>query len=178
MMTKQPDADGRYALSGREYDSIRYIWTAFSTLDAYSASLKDRLKLIPGGWRDIRLLHAVSKNLERKLFDTVPIRKAAAMKAEMNNSSLTMSVRMADQRLPGIMYMDEHALIALIDLLVSRECLLCEKCGKDAKRCVIRRTIEDVMHYDLEPAPNPEDCPLAGWITIRREEAECETGKS
>ena len=44
--------------------------------------------------------------------------------------------------------------------VVGYECFCCEKAGKDARRCQLRRDIEATYHYDYPD--DGKECPFAG----------------
>ena len=56
-MLKPMDKDGKYPLTGREYNALRCIVLSKNEVTNSIDSLKDRFHLIPGGWRDARMIY-------------------------------------------------------------------------------------------------------------------------
>ena len=168
-MVSRPDADGRYPLSGREWAAYRCLIVAVNELDVCANELRGRLKLIPGGWRDLRMLSTVSYKLFNALAETIPQKKLLAIQEEIHNSQIQLVVRSPLHTMPpSVVYIDEKAFIAVMDRLINTECWCCEKTGKDVKRCEIKKLIMDVLHYDTDPSQAPADgrCELAGHTSI------------
>ena len=172
-MKTKPDRDGRYDLTGREWNAIRCLQVAMNEVDVTFPALWERLKLIPYGRRDIKMvLSRLSKMLD-DLYTTIPAKKLLAMKTEIQHSQIRLCVRGADNSMPpGVVYIDEAAFIRLMDRMISQECWCCEKVGKEVKRCEILKCIEDVLHYSSDPDSCPVDgrCELAGCTSVLKEE--------
>ena len=176
-MLGKPDPDGRYPMSGREFSAYRCLIVAVNELDVCIDALKDRLKLIPGGWRDMRMLSTVSYKLFNALAETIPSRKLRAIQAEIQNCEIRLVVRGADRSmLKSVVYIDEQPFIRLMNHVISQECWCCEKCGKEAKKCEIRQLVTDVLHYDSSDGELRKDdmCELAGHTSIILEEESTE----
>ena len=172
-MLRKPDEDGRYPLSGREWNALRCVQTAMNELDVCQDYLKERLKLTRNGWRFLRAALAMMDRVCDLIYSTVPRKKLMAMREEVRHSQIRLIVKGADDRMPpGIVYVDEDAFIAVMDYVISQECWCCEKTGKDVKRCRIKQLILGVLHYESDPAEFPEDghCELAGHTSSRRDE--------
>ena len=71
-MWKQPDENGRYPMSNPEYQALRALFGAKNALEQTSKDIERRVRLIPGGWRDFRMLVAVLDRLLAAVLRTVP----------------------------------------------------------------------------------------------------------
>lgn len=172
-MKTKPDADGRYPLTGREWNAIRCIQCAMNEVDVCQETLKDRLRLTKHGWRFLRIALGMMEKVCDMLYETIPAKKLIAMREEIRHSQIRLCVKGADNQMPpGVIYIDEMAFIRMMNRLINQECWACEKRGKDVKRCEILRVIEDVLHYESDPAELPKDgsCELAGCSSILKEE--------
>ncbi len=74
-MWKQPDEKGRYPMSNAEYQALRALFGAKNALEQTSKDIERRMRLIPGGWRDFRMLVSVLDKLLMSVLRTVPQKK-------------------------------------------------------------------------------------------------------
>lgn len=58
--------------NGRERAIIEYLAALDAQLIAHQDVLRERLKLIPNGWRQWRLMTATANNLLTAIYDTLP----------------------------------------------------------------------------------------------------------
>jgi len=174
-MIRQIDADGRAKMTGKEYQALLRLFAAISALKEVGPVLWDRLALVGG------MARCNYKNAERKLDDicnqilgTVPTNKLIAMQRELK--AVKVYLRIGPDAAPHgqdqVIYVDEGAFLRLLDQIVGMNCLLCEKTGKEVKRCEWLKLIEDVLPYGPDPELDPADgtCQIAGRSTIIDEE--------
>lgn len=168
-MLGQPDEDGRYALSGKEYNSLRHLIVALDQMVKEEESLTERLRTIPNGLRDYRMLRVVMDHLMDKIFDTIPTKKLVALQKELDNSKIALTVKWASTPTEGVAYVKENAFVNLLNMLISMECWSCDKKNKEVEKCPIRQAYFDCLHYGLSPDQVPQDgsCALAGWTSVR-----------
>lgn len=172
-MIKKPDADGRYPLTGREWQALRCLIVALNELDVCNEQLRDRCSLIPGGWRDLRLMLRLAEKLWDSITKTIPDKKLRVISEEIKHCHISLVVEgassVADK---SVVWMDESAYVHMMDRIIGQECWCCERTGKDVKRCEIKKLILSTLRYESDPAEYPEDgaCELAGHTTILREE--------
>lgn len=168
----QSDEKGCYKLSGKEYMELLHLFAASSTLKYNEPHLKERLQLIPNGWRDYRMLCVRIDKLLEKILKTVPTKKLYAIRKDLR--SVKMRVVMSDEASTtvrdgsGVVSVNEDALISMLNLIVQMECMFCDKKGSKAKNCPYLKMIEDVIPYDHDPGLDPEDgsCQLAGRTSV------------
>ena len=177
-MLSKPDADGMRPLSGKEYAALKCVIVAFNELDKCAEYLHERCSLIPGGWRDMKLVLSKIDRLRIDIGETIPYAKRASINADIQHSQIVLHTIGADRsQTPDVVWIDEKAFVALMEYVVNLECWSCEKTGKDVKRCQIKRLLLDVLHYDSDPKEFPEDgrCELSGCTTARKEREHNET---
>lgn len=75
---RNPDEDGRYPLSYVEYQSLRSLFGAKNALEQTHNQLERRVRTIPGGWRDFRLLMTLVDKLLGAVLRTIPQKKIAS----------------------------------------------------------------------------------------------------
>lgn len=157
---REPDADGKYPLTMREYDALRTVFGALNALD--SETLKDRLKTTKYGWRDMRVSLAFMKKVLDKILMTIPPHKLLTLKEELNHTYCEVRIRGGGSAThPDCVYVSQKAIVAMIDRAIQLECLLCEKTAKEGKRCPLYRNIQALFPYELDE-PTDTCCPFAG----------------
>ena len=167
-MLKPMDKDGKYPLTGREYNALRCIVLSKNEVTNSIDSLKDRFRLIPGGWRDARMIYTRLAKLTAQLLDTVPDHKRRAMQHELDNSEISIHIKKADpSTLKGVIYVDEEAFVHIMDRIIGQDCWCCEKKGREVKHCEIRNLILDALHYGSEMPDGY--CELQGCSSVMQE---------
>lgn len=164
MQKPKKDADGRFHFSEREYYATRELFGIVSTFSKCAGELERRVREIPGGWRDLRLIQTLSEKLLIGILRTVPQKKLAAIKRELDNTEVLVNVRRSvstplREDTDGFTYVSQRALERITQRVVDFECFCCEKKGADAKRCQLRRDIEATYMYEY-PCPAKKECPF------------------
>ena len=162
----EKDADGRFHFSEREYYATRELFGIVSTFNKCSGELERRVREIPGGWRDFRLIQTLSEKLLIGILRTVPQKKLAAIKRELDNTEVLVNVRRdvsppSREETDGFTYVSQRALERITQRVVDFECLFCQKKGVDAKRCLLRRDIEATYNFEYD-CPAKQGCPFQG----------------
>lgn len=176
-MMKQPDADGRYPLSGHEYYSIQQLFGIVSSFEKAMSRLKERAALKPGTWRDMKMISAVGSKTITSLLSTVPIKKLKQIRIELNNTEVKAEVKGGGDGLPShknteFCYTPEAAVDLLIQNALEWQCLFCEKSTKEAKKCPYRVAIDACFPYE-RPGGTPELCKYSGYsLEVENEQPE------
>lgn len=155
--------DTRPPLSRSEYRALRQLFGVVDAWDEEGSLLKKRLDLIPGGWRDAKMLMSVSGKLLRKILETVPREKLLMIKKELNSTTCEVSVRntVAPVEKEAFTYVEEKAMERVTAKAMESECLFCEKRGREAKRCQLRKDIERLYMWDFPKIQNDAPCHFA-----------------
>ena len=160
-------------LSGREYGALRSFFGVVSTLAIAEDNLKERVKLIPNGWRNWRLVESVSYKLLQDLMYTLPLNKLKQIQTELAHTRCYVEVRREycnpaidpDEKM--MTYIPQRPFERIMAIAVNSECLFCDKTGKAAKRCPLRADLNAVYHFELEKELEEigrgGECPFAGW---------------
>lgn len=173
-MIQQIDKDGRARMTGKEYQALLRLFAAISALKEVDPILWDRLGLLSMGKCDYRNARKKLERITDDLLGTVPTNKLLAMQRELK--AVKVYLRIGPDAAPHgqdqVIYVDEGAFLRLLDQIVGMHCLLCEKTGRDVKRCEWLKLIEDVLPYGPDPELDPADgtCQIAGRSTIIDEE--------
>lgn len=162
----------RWHMSYQEYLAYQELCALVGTIGNLSKRLEKRLRAVPGGWRDARMLDAVSASLVARLCDTIPAEKLLAIRREIKHTQVYIRTRpdYGAKSKDDVTYVNEEALDRLVQRVMEMECHLCMKNRAEAKRCPIRKDIEAVYHFGLEVGKKDEGCPLAGLTYVREKE--------
>lgn len=166
-MWKKPDQDGRYPLSHAEYQALRAIFGAKNALEQTHHDLERRVRLIPGGWRDFRLVMTLIDKLMAAVLGTIPQKKLLAMRAELSRTICEIKVQgvtgtLSDDKLLTVV--PQGSLEYVITQSMKLDCWCCERC--DYKKCELFKAIQALYHYDFLKT---ETCPLADMTYIPEE---------
>jgi hypothetical protein len=169
------DGPGRYKLRDNEFGALIRLGAAWTVVDKTDEALKERCKAVPGLWRDMRLLMSLYPRVIGALMHTVPLKKLAIVDHEMRFVHLKVySGADPGVRRGEVIAVDENALLACLDEIMSLHCLLCDKTIHEAKtKCPYYHMITDLHAYEPEADPdmpkNPDGkCFLAGWDHLER----------
>lgn len=165
-MLKPKDAEGKIPLTGSEYDELRHIIIAFNELHSRIGAMKERLQTLPMGWCNARMIDVRMEKLVDQILSTVPTKKLQAFRDELRNSKIVLTVGWDAKKDDCTAYLPEKSLIALLDMLIRRDCWDCELKGKAAKKCPIRTTYLDCLHYEADREPADGSCEMAGMNSI------------
>ncbi len=157
-MWKQPDESGRYPMSNPEYQALRALFGAKNALEQTSKNIEQRMRLIPGGWRNFRMLVAVLDRLLAGVLRTIPQKKLLAIRAELSRTICEVHVQGVVQRKDDdlLTVVPQGALERVLDEALRFRCFGCERC--DYRHCEFYRAIDALYHYDF---PKTKTCPFA-----------------
>ena len=161
------DEDGFYPLSVREYAALRQMFGFVNVMD--EDALKERLKTIPSGWRDMRMMAAVSKHLVHELLTTVPIKKRLSIQSELRNTVCEIKFKPPSSKMEDCVVISRKALVRLMERAIDMDCLFCDKSLNECKRCTLYKDLNACFPYELaEPTDNK--CLFAGVSGLEAEE--------
>ena len=166
-MWKKPDEDGRYPLSYNEYQALRAIFGAKNALEQTHKQLEQRVRLIPGGWRDFKLIMAVLDKLLNAVLRTIPAKKLVQIRSELSRTICEIKLQGVTGGLPDdklLTVVPQGALETVVNESMTMKCFACERC--DYKRCELFKAIDSLYNYDF---PTPKTCPLADLTVIPEE---------
>ena len=143
--------DNRFPLSGREYHALRALFGNVSAFASCADELTKRTKAVPGAYRDMKCIMALSDKLLDSVLSTVPAKKLGMIRRDLKNVKVEVKVGrdFTGQKPDGYCYVPETPLTRLMDSVMSNECLLCDKQGAEAKKCQFRKDLDALMPWDL-----------------------------
>ena len=165
-MRMQPDSDGRYPMDIREYSALCMFVGTVHALEAHREELKDRLKLIPGGWRDMQLITTLADKLFKNVLGTVPVKKLKTMQRELPHMICETKINPAlkNQHLDDVI-IGLDALKKIVDRAMSIDCWACDKNKCDGRKCDLFKDVDACFPFELV-GENDNKCPLAGRLSL------------
>lgn len=150
-------------LTKKEYYTLRELFGIINSFEKCAQDLKARCQSIDGGWRDLRLIQSKSESLLHKLLMTVPREKLISIQKEL--PYITCEVKCVKDytgkaKSEGYSYVPDAELSRVVARLIGERCLLCDKSGKEHKRCNLYKDI--CALYPWEMPPRADRCPFAG----------------
>lgn len=155
-----PKADGRQDLSYREYQGLRSLFGSKNSLEINWTELTKRVKSIPNGYRDLRMLMSVTDKLLYKILETIPTERLKTIKKELDLTYCKVELASPMTKIDSAMVVvDEGPLYRLISEAVKYHCIGCDMTHKDAKRkCQFYKDIQSCYHYEFTKC---DTCPFA-----------------
>lgn len=108
-----------------------------------------RVRMVPGGWRDLKLVEAKLKTLLEKIMDTMPTEQIRAYAHSLHDADFTVGVRCravnneALRESEHAMYVSLSSLSALGDA-AQEKCMMCglDKAGQ--AKCPLRKALDEL----------------------------------
>lgn len=162
----------RTRMNYAEYTAFLELGALVGTIEGLSKRLEKRLRAVPGGWRDARMLDSVTASLLTRLCETIPLEKLLAIRKELDHTQVIIRTRpdYAAQSRDSVTYVNEEALDRLVQRVMDFECHMCDRSRAEAKRCQVRKDIEGIYHFGLNVGKADDACPLMGMSLVREKE--------
>ena len=145
------EINGRRPMNGQEMKILEYLAAMDSRMTEAGETMKERLKDVPNGWRQWRLLDATLKRLLLDIYKVTPIRNMRTLQNICDHGEIAIRISPAT-RLPEHVFVNENDLHILINTSMAAECAVCIRQGKEIDRCPLRQAL-------LAIAPPFEDPP-------------------
>lgn len=142
-----------------EYEYFRQLAGVLSFLSNRSI-VEKRAKTVPGTWRDLCLIHSLTFKSLQALLSTVPKERLKHFNKELANTMAYTQVRYdvtGKDITNDFAYVPTDAMEDLVRRVVGYECTLCELEGKDCKKCKLKKTLDQLYLYNINPTN--KDCP-------------------
>lgn len=124
-----------------EMDSFNYLTACLTDLAIAQETMEKRVRLIPGGWRNLRMITSVLKNLLVDIKHTFPPEKRAQIQrtAQRMRHKLVIGPQVfTDDREYVISDQD----MGVLTLAASRQCQLCMGTPAECKQCELGKTLD------------------------------------
>ena len=131
-----------------EIDAIIAIQVIAKELKKAETSMHKRIKSIPGGWRDFKMLLSVIEIFTMKLIYTLPLEKYKTLEALLPNIRYSITyhkkVGRSDDTISGIYTKD-------MDKLIAAAHENCKICDGNCDACALGKVFDRMLYTDREP---------------------------
>ena len=131
-----------------DIDLIFGLFAGMQELMNVEEKMEKRVRSIPNGWRDLKMLISVFDKLIKSLIETVPVEKCMSM----NRMLPRMKFKIICGAQPSNLG-DDECLISNHDanVLATHAHEHCKMCfDQDCRRCALGKTLDSVMTYDRD----------------------------
>ena len=112
--------------------------------------LRERLKLVPNGWRDWRLVTSTVDRLLTAIYMTIPDEQLISQQHALSHSEVSVKLRSAT-RLPEWVHIKADDMDMLIGLAIQSECRICLRTDSEVRRCKLRKVLQCVIPPAVQP---------------------------
>ena len=139
----------RRPMSGHERKAIEHMAAFVSQEHEHGDWLRDRLKLIPNGWRDWRLMLSLSRKLYQELCDTLTDAQSLQMAILEKHGECKVSMQNFTRNEDFELVHRKSYSVVLTNCLEGT-CSICVKDEKEIHRCKLRKALDNI-HPPMEP---------------------------
>ena len=145
---KQPQApDGSTVqprpMNGEEMRVIEYLTAMNSKINQAGDCMRDRLRSVPNGWRQWRLMAVTLERLLPALYDTITKKNLRHLENICDHGEIIIRLRPA-VRVPEHTLVSEDDLRTLVNAVMASECAICLKQGREIDRCSLRTAMLNI----------------------------------
>lgn len=133
----------RIPLNGREMRVVEHLTCFDSKLIEAGECLRERLKQIPNGWRQWRLMASISDKLLRQLYDTMPLKNLRHIQNLCYYGEVLIRMKPA-VRPPEYTLISTDDLAEVVNVAMGMECRVCIRDGKEIERCRLRQAMMNI----------------------------------
>ena len=154
----------RTNLSNREYHALRGIFGMVNNFNVLAPLLEQRAKSTGDGWDIMQRIQELSETLMAKLLATVPANKLKLMQKDLRYTVCEIKLKydVVQREETEYVCVPAKELDRIVSRLMNYECLICDKCMKDAKKCKLYKDITATYPWEFESIDGK--CPLAGFL--------------
>lgn len=147
------DEKDRIPVNARELHTIEYLMALDAQLKRNENYIRDRLRAVPNGWRQYRLLESVADNLGIKICETVPTKTLCYLEKLSIFGEVKVQFRPAS-RLPDMIWATSDDMRTIANAAMASACAVCLRNEREVKQCKLRKAMSNVLI--------PEEIPKVG----------------
>ena len=146
-------------LSMREHQALRQLAACLSGITISEPIIEKRMRMFKYGRLRYGVLKSAMYFVYDALIDTIPTNKLTQTRLELENTryDLYTDFIKSTECERGYVCVKESTLIKLAMLLQEQSCYLCDKRGKDVKKCKARKAFLESINFDV-PFNESGDC--------------------
>lgn len=164
------DDDKRKEAGGKELRSIQMLAMWHNVLLFYQDDLKPRLKTIPNGWRQYRLIFTCVEKLLQQVYDSLPNSTMARIIQTSKALEMRLLPKSASQKEYFVIPFNDF--MELLQYIDDGACRMCLGDKETARKCPLRRILRDQVPPVEGTSNKYSDCPYSdGILTIAAKKA-------
>ena len=130
--------------NAREIHCIEFLAGLDAQLAQGQNILRERLKLIPNGWRNFRLAASTTQKVLDGIYDTLPVKTLKHMDRLCQCGQIVIRPKPLIKMPDDAQIVLTEDLRMLINLVVGSECQICVKTPQEQKGCRLRKTLANI----------------------------------
>ena len=130
--------------NAREIHSIEFLAGLDAQLIQGQDTLKERLQLIPGGWRNFRLAVTTVEKLLDSLYETLPPRTLRHMRRLCECGQIVIRPKPMIKMPDDVQIARTDDLRQLINSVIENQCAICVKDAAAQKGCALRKALSNI----------------------------------
>lgn len=134
-----------------ECQIIQLITGTLKQCERNEKRIEERLRTIPNGWRDWRLMLSILRRMSDALIDTMPDKEITYLDRMLKHGEILVRFR-PPIRDNEYQLVEDEALTRMVNEIMENECAICFKEGREIKHCQLRKDLEG-----FAPCTNPYD---------------------
>lgn len=156
--------DERTPPNARELHAIEYIAGLDANLVLAQDVLKERLKMVPNGWRDYRLAMKTVERVVDGIYATMPDKTRRHMMRLSDCGEVVIRPRRFTKCPDDVQIVMDDDIKLLINTVISNECAMCLKDAAKQKKCKLRRVLENIA-----PTAEVHKNGLCAYVDVARD---------
>lgn len=130
-------------MNGKELRALEFLALLDVKLGESGEAIRERLKGIPNGWRQWRLMTTTISRLLVQLYDIIPMKNLRHMQNLCEYGEVLIRIR-PPVHSPEYALLREDDLKQLMDIAITQECAMCLKEGREIDRCPLRKAMWNI----------------------------------
>ena len=138
--------------NGQESMLIQFLTATADQCDLLEPKIERRLRTIPHGWRDWKLMRSIMRRVCDMLLDTMPDKEILRLNKMLQHGEIFVRFR-PPIRDTQYQLVENETIRRLVNQLIADECAICFKEGAQIKRCGLRRDLHEIVPSDVDYDP-------------------------
>ena len=130
-------------MNGEELRVVEYLTAMNSKMIRAGDCMRDRLRSVPNGWRQWRLLAVTVDNLLVAIYNTMTPKNLRHLENICDHGEIIIRLRPA-VRIPEHTLVNEDDLRTVVNTAMAAECPICFKQGKEIDKCPLRQAMLNI----------------------------------
>ena len=130
--------------NARELHIIEFVAGLHAKVKQGEEILRDRLGVIPGGWRDWRTASGRIQKVLDGIYQTMPTKTLKHMQRLCDCGEVVIRPKPMIKMPDDVQIVLKDDLKLMINRVISAECAMCVKDGREQKKCALRKALENI----------------------------------